>query len=409
MEIRKLQGKERYDAYLLFNYCFHQRVELNDSDIEKYSSATDEDWGAFDDENHLMARIINNHYDFYFDGKAVKAGGIGGVATLPEYRNTGAVREIFNALIPQAYKNGEVISTLYPFNHEFYRKFGYEVVTFQNEYSLTPAALTNYRKVVSADSPFTIRKWNAGDSVSDFLSVYNQFATAYNFAAVRSEEMMLNKLKYDKPFIDRKFSYLILENGKPVSYVIFTDVRNDPAAILQVNECAWTSRESFYAILGFLGQFSADYGTIKLPLPNGIDLLRFIRTPDAYSIEKRVCQHFMVRVMNARKLLEIIKKPANCDFTMKLTDEMIADNNAAFRVLADRVEVLDAEPAGTTASSTTGSKFDIELNVRALGQLASGCLNINEAALRNDVIINSNEEMLKTVFPEKNIFVSESF
>ena len=89
--------------------------------------------------------------------------------------------------------------------------------------------------------------------------------------------------------------------------------------------------------------------------------------------------------------------------------EMIADNNAVFRVLADRVDVLDAEPAGTTASSTTGSKFDIELNVRALGQLASGCLNLNEAALRNDVTINSNEEMLKTVFTEKNILVTESF
>ena len=88
---------------------------------------------------------------------------------------------------------------------------------------------------------------------------------------------------------------------------------------------------------------------------------------------------------------------------MKLTDEMIADNNAVFRILADRVEVLDGK------DETTGRKFDIELNVRALGQLASGCLNINEAALRNDVTINSNEEMLKTVFTEKNILVTESF
>ena len=107
--------------------------------------------------------------------------------------------------------------------------------------------------------------------------------------------------------------------------------------------------------------------------------------------------------MNARKLLEIIKKPANCDFTIKLTDEMIADNNAAFRVLADRVEILEDK------DETTGRKFDIELNVRALGQLASGCLNLNEAALRNDVTINSNEEMLKSVFPEKTILVTESF
>lgn len=403
MEIRKLNGKERYDAYLLFNFCFHQRVELKESDVEKYSSATDEDWGAFDDDNHLMARIINNHYDFYLDGKPVKTGGIGGVATLPEYRNTGAVREIFKALIPEAYKNGEVISTLYPFNHEFYRKFGYEIVTVQNEYTITPAALTNYRKVVSVDGPFKILKWNTGDSVKDFLNIYNEFAPKFNCAAVRTEEMMLNKLKYEKPFIDRKFSYLILENGKPAAYIIFTDIRNDPAAILQVNECAWTTRESFNAILGFLGQFSADYGTIKMPLPAGIDLLRFIKAPDAYSIGKRTCQHFMIRVMNAKKLLEVIKKPASCDFTIKISDEMIADNNVALRVFADHIDQIDDSKAPADC------KFDIELNVRALGQLAAGCINLDEALLRNDVIINSNEEMLRSVFIEKKIFVSEGF
>ena len=403
MKIRKLAGKERYEAYLLFNFCFHQRVELQESDVEKYSSATDEDWGAFDENNKLMARIVNNKYDFYLDGRPVKTGGIGGVATLPEYRNTGAVREIFNVLIPEAYKNGEVISTLYPFNHEFYRKFGYEVVTFQNEYTLTPGALTNYRKLVSTDSPYQIKKWNSGDSVSDFLSVYNAFAPKYNCSAVRTEEMMLNKLKYDKPFIDRKFSYMILENGKPAAYLIFTDVRNDPAAILQVNECAWTSRDSFYAILGFLSQFSADYGTIKLPLPNGIDLLKFIKAPDAYSIQKTTCQHFMIRVMNAKKLLEHIKKPADCDFTIKISDEMIKENNVELRVFADHIEELNE------SSKTTERKFDLELNVRALGQLAAGCINLDEALMRNDVIINSNEEMLRRVFIEKKIFVSESF
>ena len=403
MEIRKLCGKERYDAYLLFNYCFHQRVELQESDVEKYSSATDEDWGAFDENNKLMARIINNKYDFYLDGKTVKTGGIGGVATLPEYRNTGAVREIFNALIPEAYKNGEVISTLYPFNHEFYRKFGYEVVTFQNEYTFTPAALTNYRKVVSMDGPYKIKKWNTGDSVAAFLSVYNAFAPKCNCSAVRNEKMMLNKLKYDKPFIDRKFSYLILENGKPAAYLIFTDIRNDPAAILQVNECAWTSRNSFNAILGFLAQFSADYGTIKLPLPNGLDLLRFIKTPDAYSIQKKTCQHFMIRVMNAKRLLEVIKKPADCDFTVKISDDLIKENNVELRVLADQVKDISDE------DESTARKFDIELNVRSLGQLACGCINLDEALMRNDVIVNSNEEMLRALFTEKKIFVSESF
>jgi hypothetical protein len=54
-------------------------------------------------------------------------------------------------------------------------------------------------------------------------------------------------------------------------------------------------------------------------------------------------------------------------------------------------------------------KADIELNVRALAQLAIGSLNLDEAMLRMDVTINAKEEMLRRVFAEKKIFVGEHF
>ena len=112
MEVRKLTGEERFAAYLTSVYCFHMRVEDVEAKRERQLNATIEDWGAFDDNNTLMARIINNHYDFYVDGTAVKAGGIGAVSTLPEYRNSGAIRAIFQNLLPAVYADGDVISAL---------------------------------------------------------------------------------------------------------------------------------------------------------------------------------------------------------------------------------------------------------------------------------------------------------
>ena len=109
MTIRKLTAKEKFEAYKLALYCFHQRVENIEENREKYEKDELESWGAFDEKNNLMAQILNNHYEFYLDGKAVKTGGIGAVSTYPEYRDSGAIREIFNHLLPQAYKNGEVI------------------------------------------------------------------------------------------------------------------------------------------------------------------------------------------------------------------------------------------------------------------------------------------------------------
>ena len=403
MEVRKLVGEERFAAYLTSVYCFHSRVEDVEEKHEHQLNVTIEDWGAFDD-NTLMARIINNKFDFYVDGTAVPAGGIGAVSTLPEYRNKGAVRAIFKELLPEAYANGEVISALYPFKHEFYRKFGYETVIGWRKYSLTPALLCRYR----FDGEVT--KWNPGDPVDDLMTVYNAFAPQYNMAHARTEEQMEKHVHVDKPYMERKFSYVLKANGEPIAYVIFKDIKNDPAAILKVQECAWTGRDGFRAVLGFLARFEADYGTIEMNLPEGIDLQRIVVTPDAYAIKETIFPNFMARVINAKKLLETIRKPADCDFTIRITDEMIPENNRTYRVLSDRVEVVGERFAADEASAADDTaKADIDLNVRALGQLALGALNIDEAMLRTDVTVNVKEEMLRRVFIPKNIYVGEHF
>ena len=391
MKIKKLEGKERFDAYLTAVYCFHMRVEDPEAERAKYEADTKEDWGAFDENGTLMGRIINHKFDFYLDGKTVRTGGIGAVATLPEYRDKGVVKAIFRELLPAAYKDGEVLSALYPFKHEFYRKAGYEVVTFLNEYKFAPEVLCRYR------FDGEVCKYNPGDSVADFLAIYNAYASKFNLALARTEDQMNYHMKVDKPYIDRKFSYLFKQNGKPIAYVTFTDIRHDPAAILQVEDFAYTCRDGFYAILGFLARFEADYGEIRMMLPKGIDLLRIIQSPKAYDIEKAPQQNFMVRVVNAKKLLEQIQKPADCDFTVKVSDDIIAENNKTYRVKAGKVAESKAKQA------------DLEVDVRALGQMAVGAVNFDEAMLRRDVTVHANEAMLRSVFVEKNIFCGEHF
>ena len=132
MEVRKLTAKERFEANIISTVAFHMRMEDPEKTREESEKETVEDWGAFSEDGKIMARIINHRFEVEMDGQLIPSGGIGAVSTLPEYRNTGAVREIFGKLIPEAYRNGEVISTLYPFNHAFYRKFGYETVRWRN-------------------------------------------------------------------------------------------------------------------------------------------------------------------------------------------------------------------------------------------------------------------------------------
>ena len=391
MDVRKLSAEERYEADLISIVAFHVRMEDPEKHKEECLKETVEDWGAFAEDGKIMARIINHRFNSWLDGQLVANGGIGAVSTLPEYRNTGAIREIFAKLIPEAYRNGEVISTLYPFSHAFYRKFGYETVRWRNDYEFAPAVLSGYH------FSGTTELWKPGDPVSEYTALYNRFAEYFNLAMRRDDEMMQKKHLKGEYYKDRKFGYLLREEGKPVAYLIFQDIRHDPAAILSVEDVAWDGRAGFEALLGFLARFSADYGTVKMFLPVCLDLLSVVRAPRAYDIEQKARQDYMIRVVNARKLLETVKKPDGASFVIRVGgDEHIPENNGTWAVSGAGAVPSDEAP-------------DLTVSIQALGQLAAGSVSLAEAEYRPDVAVAGNREALSKVFVRKPVIVEDHF
>ncbi|MBO4903435.1 MAG: GNAT family N-acetyltransferase [Lachnospiraceae bacterium] len=390
MQVRRISGQEHFEANLISAIAFHERIEDMEKAREKALACKDEDWGAFSEDGKLMARIINNHFISHFDGNLIKNGGIGAVSTLPEYRVSGAIRAIFQELLPQVYKDGEIISTLYPFNHEFYGKVGYETISWQNDYEFEPEILQKYR--FDGDAIL----WRSGDPVSEYTDLYNRFASGYNLTVQRTDESMLKSHIEGDCYKDRKFCYLLKKDGKAVAYLIFQDIKEDPQAILSVQDLAWEGREGFLAIFGFLARFSADYGKIRIFMPSNIDLISLIRSKKLYNMKKTGCMAYMARVINVQKLLSYMYKPDDAPFVIKVTDEIIPENDHAFKVAGESVEITDEQP-------------DLCVSVRALAQLAIGSVSLSEAMYREDVSIHGNEDVLKRIFVRKPLLIEEHF
>ena len=391
MEVRKLTEKEHFEADLISCIAFHMRMENPEKAREESEKLKTEDWGAFDERGKLMARILNYRFNTWLDGQPVVSGGIGGVSTLPEYRNSGAIREIFRKLIPEARRNGEIISTLYPFNHAFYRKFGYETACWRNDYEFAPAVLKEYRFGGTAEL------WKPGDPVSEYTALYNRFARDFNLAMRRDDEMMLEGHLKGEYYRDRKFGYLLRENGIPVAYLIFKDIRHDPMAILSVEDLAWDGRAGMNALLGFLARFTADYGTVRLFLPACLELFSFIRCPQSYDISQTVGHGYMIRAVIVQRLLEIIRKPDRCSFIIRVEgDEFIADNNGTWEVCGKEAVRTDKAP-------------DLTVSVQAFGQLAAGCASLSEAVYRPDVTVADNRDILERIFVRKPVLVEDHF
>lgn len=123
MIVRKTALEEARRVNELFAICFEMPYTNCPADPEK-DDATH--WAAFDEDGEMMSTFTVSDFTVQFDGSPCKMGGIGGVATLPQYRRRGGIRACFQRALPDMYGSGYDFSYLYPFSTAYYRKFGYE-------------------------------------------------------------------------------------------------------------------------------------------------------------------------------------------------------------------------------------------------------------------------------------------
>lgn len=390
MIVRLLKDEDRSQAALISHIAFHSRKDDMETVTKDWGTAPEvEDWGAFADDGTIMARIINNHLESHLDGHVVMNGGIGAVSTLPEYRESGAIRAIFDHLLPAARERGEVISTLYPFNHSFYRKFGYETLNYKNSYEMTPEQLKGFRQTG------WVRQWKPGEEAGEFMRIYEAFSAGLNLSIIRNEKKMRDEHIHGEFWKDRHFVYLLGDDSGAKAYVVFQDVFRPESAKLDVQEAAWTDPNGFRMILGFLARFTADYGAVKMVLPTYPDLKLLVRDP--YAIRPEPEYDHMIRVVNVEKLLSMIRKPEGISFVISVHgDEQIPQNNGTWLVQGTTVTKTDRAP-------------DLTLTHRALGQMAVGGISTDEAEYRSDVRIDGNRDALNSVFVRKPIYVGDHF
>lgn len=390
MIVRKLKKEEYYEGECIATMAFHWSLPTEEDRErlrQKSLTAANLHYGAFTDDGRMMARIMNDKYVSRLDGHRVRAGGIGGVSTLPEYRETGCIRRIFDLLLPDAYRDGEVLSYLYPFNISFYRKFGYEAAPWKRNYRFKPAVLKDYH--FSGDAIL----YRDGDSLGEYTELYNRYADSFNVAFVRDEKCFYEDHLKGEWYVNRKFTYLLRQDGENVAYVSFQDEDRE----LAVQDMAFLGRKGFNAILGFLARFSADYKTILLPLPTCIELGSVIHSRDIYDVDIITKQSFMVRVVNAREALSAIRKPENTRFVIQVTgDEQIAENNRTYLVTDSAVTETEEAP-------------DLSVTIQTLGQLVIGVTGLFEAELREGTEVLGSRDTLEKVFVRKPWMIQDHF
>ena len=97
MLIRPITKEEQLQSAQLFSIVFETPFDPNDLTPFARDPVI---WAAFDEQSGEMASTLYvTDYRVRFDGGVCKMGGVGGVASLPQYRRAGGIRRFRSATV----------------------------------------------------------------------------------------------------------------------------------------------------------------------------------------------------------------------------------------------------------------------------------------------------------------------
>jgi len=400
-EIRRMVSDDLLQFYRIHTIVYNMRRDYSKEEnqkIDPLDHPASWAWGSFEGKK-LLAGMYELEYLMRFDGHSVKMSGIGGVGTLPEARKGGHVRRIFEKLLQEAYEKGVVFSNLTPFDHDFYRKFGYEVCCARNKISISTGDLSDIK--VKGEFVHIL----PGDDTSLLAEIHSAYIDNINHGIHRdnwADNRAWKRFTREDPCASGWYIYLWKdETGKAKSYIKYQDVTEDGDHNMSVAELAFTDKKGLYGALSIVGGLSAQFENFNWLAPTFIDPFDF--TGEAWSFENKTLPRDMTRIVNVKTALELMRRPkGEGEYIIEVEDENIAANSKKYLVQFGK--------EGTKVCETTKDE-DIHCDILTLSQLVTGYRTLENAlySRQEGLEVYDNEEILKSVFTQRPQHVTEYF
>ncbi|SDG93626.1 Predicted acetyltransferase [Alteribacillus persepolensis] len=288
MEIRPLRESEIEQSLELNAFAF--QYELNDKVREKHKQLMKNvhTWVAADKDT-LLAKLHLLPSEVFVGGEKMKMGGVTWVATWPEARRHGLIRELIDVSLEEMNKQEYTLSFLYPFSIGFYRKFGWELFADTISWKLTNAQLPKKSGIMRGSfARACIDDWHV------LNAVYQEAASSYNGMVVRDEWWWRH--------VHRKTNNAQIviyqnEQGRETGYLIYS-VASRKMTVHEYIALDEITREEIWK---FIANHDSMIDELEVKPPVD-DPSRFL-LPDP-KIEESRKSYFMARIVNVQRFFE---------------------------------------------------------------------------------------------------------
>ena len=391
LEIREFYGKEIRKFKQLSSVLFFLPVtdEAINEAVERDKAMASQErgfirLGAF--ENDVIAAMEIYKYEVLFDGKPVKMAGIGNVVSSIEARGKGAIKKIYKRAFEMMREEGQIISHLYPFRGDYYRKFGNEVT----------AEITKWKiptEMIHAKMTGEIRHFDGSDKMKeDVKNIYHKFIENKNLCIVSKKwDSFFEQIK---PYSKSVFPYVHYTNGSPDGYVSYSiKTYEDKIQDIQVHDF-WYSDIS--GIEGILNYFSTlkDYSDRVIVSCND-DLSAFCEFNGGWgkrNTDREIEYMGSTRVVDVYEILK--RRTPKENLTIEIEDEYCPWNNDIFTIENGKV-------------TRGGENIDAKMTIRAFSSLIMG--RYEKYELVPELEIYNKKCDLSQLFPKREIFIDEHF
>ncbi len=216
MDIHIVSPNDYGQIHRLRDYCFPT----------KYTGARREDFhywieqsttlGAYD-YTKVVGQLLILPLNITVHGVSYKMGGIGFVATYPEYRQQGIIKRLMTEALQKMRDNGQMISVLAPFSVSFYRYFGWELFFDKLHYTIPQTLFPSLGKQVDVIKRMSF-EWLDPELFQAIKDFHNARAIIQNGGMVRDDGWW-KRLERRSP--DSHFAAYFQEN-KIEGYIRYT-------------------------------------------------------------------------------------------------------------------------------------------------------------------------------------------
>lgn len=283
------------------------------------------------------------------NGSKFDMGGLSSIASWPEYRRGGLVRNLIKKSLQTMKENNQLVSFLHPFSIPFYRKYGWEQVF---SYRVVEMPVEAFR--LEADGIGYVRRTRKIECLNE---IYEKFIKSYSGNIKRSN----NWWKYR---VLPKLSEVVVaydNNDVPIGYLGYNLVNG----MFEVSEFVNLNENARHLLYSFIGNHDSMIDKVKLKIAHDNYLNENLHHPP---MTEEIHHHFMVRIVDVNTFLKLYpfqSEGSSTTIKLKIVDDFMEENTGVYEVNVKEEDVI-------VNRIDENSHTDIECSVQQLSLMLIG-------------------------------------